>query len=272
MIITHDLGVVAEIADEIAVMYAGPDRRARHGRRDLRRTPAPVHVGPAEVDPAPRQPARRGARADPGPPAEPDQPALRLPLPSPLPVRARPHKRIDPQLEPVDGEPEPRVACLLEPDDRASGCGELSRGATPRAARRSTARAVAERRRRRRRAPRQHRRVAVERQPATPLLEVRDLVKHFPITRGVLFQRQIGAVKAVDGIAFDVKQRRDARDRRRDRAAARAPPRGCSCACSTRRAGRSRSTGDDIATRQRATRSRRCTARCRWSSRTPTRR
>jgi oligopeptide/dipeptide ABC transporter ATP-binding protein len=39
----------------------------------------------------------------------------------------------------------------------------------------------------------------------TNLLEVRDLVKHFPIKRGVIFQRQIGAVKAVDGVTFDVK-------------------------------------------------------------------
>jgi oligopeptide/dipeptide ABC transporter ATP-binding protein len=37
-----------------------------------------------------------------------------------------------------------------------------------------------------------------------PLIEVRDLVKHFAITEGILFQRQIGAVKAVDGISFDV--------------------------------------------------------------------
>ena len=36
------------------------------------------------------------------------------------------------------------------------------------------------------------------------LIEVRDLVKHFPITRGILFQRQIGAVHAVDGVSFDV--------------------------------------------------------------------
>jgi peptide/nickel transport system ATP-binding protein/oligopeptide transport system ATP-binding protein len=36
------------------------------------------------------------------------------------------------------------------------------------------------------------------------LLEVRDLVKHFPITRGIVFQKQIGAVKAVDGVSFDV--------------------------------------------------------------------
>jgi len=38
------------------------------------------------------------------------------------------------------------------------------------------------------------------------LVEVRDLVKHFPITRGVLFQRKVGAVQAVDGVSFDVKR------------------------------------------------------------------
>src|SRR3954451_15884809 len=37
-----------------------------------------------------------------------------------------------------------------------------------------------------------------------PLVEVRDLVKHFPITQGISFQRQIGAVHAVDGVSFDV--------------------------------------------------------------------
>ena len=37
-----------------------------------------------------------------------------------------------------------------------------------------------------------------------PLVEVRDLVKHFPLKRGVLLQRQYGAVRAVDGVSFDV--------------------------------------------------------------------
>ncbi len=36
------------------------------------------------------------------------------------------------------------------------------------------------------------------------LVEVRDLVKHFPLTRGIVFQRQVGAVHAVDGVSFDV--------------------------------------------------------------------
>src|SRR5882724_4136455 len=37
-----------------------------------------------------------------------------------------------------------------------------------------------------------------------PLVEVRDLVKHFPITQGIIIQRAVGAVHAVDDISFDV--------------------------------------------------------------------
>ena len=33
MLITHDLGVVAETCDDVAVMYARPRRRARHRSR-----------------------------------------------------------------------------------------------------------------------------------------------------------------------------------------------------------------------------------------------
>jgi oligopeptide/dipeptide ABC transporter ATP-binding protein len=38
------------------------------------------------------------------------------------------------------------------------------------------------------------------------LVEVRDLVKHFPITRGIVLQRRVGAVQAVDGLSFDIEQ------------------------------------------------------------------
>jgi len=36
------------------------------------------------------------------------------------------------------------------------------------------------------------------------LVQVKNLKKHFPITRGIVIQREVGAVKAVDGISFDV--------------------------------------------------------------------
>jgi oligopeptide/dipeptide ABC transporter ATP-binding protein len=41
---------------------------------------------------------------------------------------------------------------------------------------------------------------------AEPLVQVRELVKHFPITQGIVFQRKIGAVQAVDGVSFDVRR------------------------------------------------------------------
>jgi len=39
-----------------------------------------------------------------------------------------------------------------------------------------------------------------------PLLVVDDLVKHFPITRGIVFQKEIGRVRAVDGVSFTLNK------------------------------------------------------------------
>ena len=59
ILITHDLGVVADIADEIIVMYAGRVvEQAREARALLRPADA-VHVGPARLDPAARPAASR---------------------------------------------------------------------------------------------------------------------------------------------------------------------------------------------------------------------
>lgn len=37
-----------------------------------------------------------------------------------------------------------------------------------------------------------------------PILRVRELVKHYPLTQGILIKKQVGAVKAVDGVSFDL--------------------------------------------------------------------
>jgi oligopeptide/dipeptide ABC transporter ATP-binding protein len=39
-----------------------------------------------------------------------------------------------------------------------------------------------------------------------PLLRVEGLVKHFPLTQGIVFRKQIGAVQAVDGISFELRR------------------------------------------------------------------
>lgn len=37
-----------------------------------------------------------------------------------------------------------------------------------------------------------------------PLIQLQGVEKHFPITKGIVFQHQVGAVKAVDGVTLDV--------------------------------------------------------------------
>ena len=41
---------------------------------------------------------------------------------------------------------------------------------------------------------------------AEDLLVVENLEKHFPVTQGIIFQKQVASVKAVDGVTFTVKQ------------------------------------------------------------------
>src|SRR5687767_5790568 len=38
------------------------------------------------------------------------------------------------------------------------------------------------------------------------LLDVKNLVMHFPLTQGIIFQRKVGAVQAVDDISFHVRR------------------------------------------------------------------
>jgi oligopeptide transport system ATP-binding protein len=45
-----------------------------------------------------------------------------------------------------------------------------------------------------------------ETNPSAPLLEVTDLVKHFPIKRGILIDREVDQVRAVDGVSFKVEK------------------------------------------------------------------
>src|SRR5438094_9725192 len=38
------------------------------------------------------------------------------------------------------------------------------------------------------------------------LVDVRDLKMHFPLTRGIIFQRVVGHVRAVDGVTFSIER------------------------------------------------------------------
>ena len=38
------------------------------------------------------------------------------------------------------------------------------------------------------------------------LLEVKNIKKHFPVTRGIVFMKQVGAIRAVDGVDFSINR------------------------------------------------------------------
>ena len=89
ILITHDLGVIAEVADEVAVMYAGKIVERAPCRGAVRDAAASVHDRPAGLDPAAS--SRAGS---PGGDRRASADAVRagggVPLPSALPVRHRP--------------------------------------------------------------------------------------------------------------------------------------------------------------------------------------
>jgi peptide/nickel transport system ATP-binding protein len=131
VIITHDLGVVAEHAHDIAVMYAG--RVVERGSRDtIFRSPQHPYTW-GLLGSIPRLSAPRDTELVPiggRPPSLINRPTgchfhPRCPY-----VKER-HKEIDPRLEPVPGEPGHEVACLLAPQVRAKVWSELREGRTP---------------------------------------------------------------------------------------------------------------------------------------------
>ena len=66
ILITHDLGIVADVADEVRGDVRGPRRRGRADGAPLRHPGDAVHARAARVDPADGPASDRPARPDPG--------------------------------------------------------------------------------------------------------------------------------------------------------------------------------------------------------------
>jgi peptide/nickel transport system ATP-binding protein len=131
IIITHDLGVVAEIADEIAVMYAG--RIVEHAATNqIFETPQHPYTW-GLLKSIPRLDADRRGELVPisgRPPSLINRPGGCFFHPRCQYVREA-HKRVDPRLEPVLEDPGHEVACLLESATRAQIWEGLKRGQEP---------------------------------------------------------------------------------------------------------------------------------------------
>jgi peptide/nickel transport system ATP-binding protein len=185
IMITHDLGVVAGLADRVLVMYAG----------------RPVELGTTdEVYYAPRMPYTMGLlgsipRIDASgrsalTPIEGSPPSLGN-LPSGCPFRPRCPLAIDicaeeePTLDPVRGASH-RAACHRKEEIETNGWEVADVFPVPDLG-------IAEIER----LPREERPTA---------LAVEGLVKHFPLMKGVVLKRQVGTVSAVDGVDFDIRE------------------------------------------------------------------
>jgi len=136
VVITHDLGVVAEMADEIAVMYAG---RIVEKADALTTFSSPEHPYTwGLLSSIPRLDSPRGEELVPiagRPPS-----LINLPggcsFHPRCPYVREAHKRVDPKLEPVDGDGgRHEVACLLDSGVRKKLWSELSQGVRPEVAR-----------------------------------------------------------------------------------------------------------------------------------------
>jgi len=186
IVITHDLGIVAGLADDLLVMYAG--RPVEYGSvEDLFYRPMmPYTMGLLAA--VPRPDLDRSRRLV---PIEGSPPSLVM-LPPGCPFAPR-----CPLSEPRCEASEPALTELREGTGHRAACvraGEIvERGMQwsdvfplPEPVTSALARV-----------PRSERRV---------LLDVEGLERHFPLSAGGLLRRRIGTVRAVDGISFDIRE------------------------------------------------------------------
>ena len=183
MIITHDLGVVAEFANRAIVMYAGRPVEVAGVKELYRDRRMPYTAG--LLGSVPRLDAPQGSRLVPIPGAPPSLATLQpdaCPFAPRCPLAIDACRAAEPDL--IEVGPAHRAACIRTEEVAGRSAAEI---------------------------------YGVSTQPATAdeptaeppvVLRVSDLVKTYRLTKGVVFRRQVGEVRAVAGVSLQLQQGR----------------------------------------------------------------
>ena len=118
VLVTHDLGVVAEMADHIAVMYAGQIVESAPAERVFVAPEHPYTWGLLRSIPTLDGPREELLTPIPGNPPSPLAPPPGCRFHPRCPYSQPEHARTDPVLLPVPDQPDHQVACLLESQTR----------------------------------------------------------------------------------------------------------------------------------------------------------
>ena len=186
LIITHDLGVVSEFADRAMVMYAGRGVEIATVEALYRDRRMPYTVG--LLGSVPRLDAPQGTRLIPIPGAPPTMSSLSLgacPFAPRCPLVIDECRSAEPDLVAIrDGH---WAACIRTDDVAGRSAAEIFGVST--------------------RPP------PIDIQASTAdgppvVLRVTGLTKTYQLTKGVVFRRRVGEVRAVDGVSFTLEQGR----------------------------------------------------------------
>ena len=186
IMITHDMGVVAETADDVMVMYAGrPVERAEV--HDLFANPRmPYTVGLLGSTPRPD-----ASSEDPLIPIEGNPPMLvnledKCQFAPRCPVATDECLHFEPKLLPLKSNQSQSTACIRSEHITDRKIDGQQMYPVPKL----SADVLGD-------IPREERKIA---------LAVKDLHKEFPLLKGALVKRRVGTVKAVNGISFEIRE------------------------------------------------------------------
>ena len=137
VLIAHDLGIVARLADEIAVMYAGQIVERAPSAALFAAPEHPYTWGLLRSIPRMELARTQELVSIPGRPPSLIQPPSGCRFHPRCPYARPAHREIEPTLQPVRGDERHRAACLLDGAERQAIWAALRAGASPEQARRA---------------------------------------------------------------------------------------------------------------------------------------